>query len=111
MYSGGRGSGSWIFWLGESLTMAMFLYNGLALTSPASIAGIAVLSSVFCLILGGRFWRYAIAVACQVVLAILAVLIFPVLEMILEEIMNEKLRKIGEKIRAHSKRMNMEKVK
>ena len=30
------------------------------------------------------------------------------MEMILEEIMNEKLRKVGEKVRAHAKRMEKE---
>ena len=33
------------------------------------------------------------------------VLIFPIMEMILESIVEEKMRKVGEKIRQHDRRM------
>ena len=55
--------------------------------------------------LRGRFWRYATLLGFEGVIALLVVLAFPVMEMILESIVEEKMRKVGEKIRAHDARM------
>ena len=42
----------------------------------------------------------------EAIVAILAVLAFPVMEMIIEEIIKEKMIKVGEKIRAWQKVQN-----
>jgi len=102
---------SFVFWLGETAVMTMFVVNSIqplpAGTNVAIVVGgIGLASTVLALILRGKFWRYACLVAFEAVLAFLAVLAFPIMEMILEEIMNEKLRKIGEQVRAHARRMD-----
>ena len=102
---------SWTFWIGEAAVMTMFIVNSIQ-PLPAGqnvavlVGGIALVSVVVTLILRGKFWRYVAVVAFEAVLAFLAVLAFPIMEMILEEIMNEKLRKIGEQVRAHARRMD-----
>jgi len=102
---------SWTFWIGEAAVMTMFVVNSIQ-PLPAGqnvavlVGGIAMASIVATLILRGKFWRYVAVVAFEAVLAFLAVLAFPIMEMILEEIMNEKLRKIGEQVRAHARRMD-----
>jgi len=42
----------------------------------------------------------------EAIFAILAVLAFPVMEMIIEEIIKEKMIKVGEKVRAWQKAQN-----
>ena len=102
---------SWTFWIGEAAVMTMFIVNSIQ-PLPAGqnvavlVGGIALASIAVTLILRGKFWRYVAVVAFEAVLAFLAVLAFPIMEMILEEIMNEKLRKIGEQVRAHARRMD-----
>lgn len=103
---------TWLFFFGETLTIYMFFQT--SLTQPASGPSLAIfgifvaISSIAAFILQGRFWRYVTIIVCEAGLALLTVLIFPVLEMLLEEIINEKLKKVGEKVRAHGKRMDME---
>ena len=38
-------------------------------------------------------------------LILVVVIAFPIMEMLLETILNEKLRKVGDKIRAHQKQL------
>lgn len=103
---------TWLFFFGEMVTINVFFQTSLphpATTPSPIIHGVtACISFVLAFALQGRFWRYAVVVACEGFLALLTVLIFPVMEMLLEEIMNEKLKKVGEKIRAHGKRMESE---
>eukprot|EP00566_Odontella_aurita_P011674 CAMPEP_0113543662 /NCGR_PEP_ID=MMETSP0015_2-20120614/10278_1 /TAXON_ID=2838 /ORGANISM="Odontella" /LENGTH=386 /DNA_ID=CAMNT_0000443837 /DNA_START=96 /DNA_END=1256 /DNA_ORIENTATION=+ /assembly_acc=CAM_ASM_000160 len=96
---------SWTFWLGEALVMTMLLGNSVPTKSPALDLGFVILSLILSLILRGKFWRYVMVLCFTGALGIIALLVFPVMEMVLEEIMNEKLRKIGEKVRAHAKMM------
>ncbi len=103
---------SWTFWAGETLVMTMFVLNTLTgrensflkPSLPLAI-GFYVLCSLICLILRGKTWRYLTALGFDMILALLAVLVFPIMEMILEEIMNEKLKKVGNKVRQYSKAM------
>lgn len=97
---------SWTYWLGESLVMAVFLSNSFPQQNNkvASSVGFLLLSVLISLILRGKFWRYALLVGLEAAAAFSAMLIFPVMEMILEEVVNEKMRKVGEKVRAHAKR-------
>ena len=94
------------------LTINMFFQTSLPpqQQAPTTILNIVLLVIAFfvALILKGRFWRYAIVVGFETILAILTVLIFPIMEMLLEEIINEKLKRVGEKVRAHTKRLEME---
>lgn len=94
---------SWTFWLGEAAVMTFFFLNSMPSYSGASAVAFSIGSVFLTLILRGKIWRYALIVCIEAGLAFIAVLAFPIMEMIFEEIMNEKLRKIGEKIRAQSK--------
>lgn len=106
---------TWLFFFGEAIAIATFIktsvINPTSEISPIVYGVIVVTASVVALILQGRFWRYAFVVAFEAFLALLTVLVFPVLEMLLQEIMNDKLKKVGEKIRAHGKRMEEEIMK
>ena len=97
---------SWTFWLGEALVMTMFLMNSFDSKQPrAVIVAFVIVSLLFSLWLRGRFWRYATILFFEAVIAALCVLVFPIMEMILESIVEDKMRKVGEKIRAHDQRM------
>jgi len=87
----GRRSYSIVFWLGETVTISMVLNTSLPTeksSKPIAIAIIAFLGAFFSFLLKGRFWRYSILLGIEAGLAVIAVLIFPIMEMILEEIIN-----------------------
>ena len=99
---------SWTFWLGEVTVMTIFINNSIPNKSiglMAALIGFFILSTIISLLLRGKIWRYASMIAIELLFAFVAVLVFPVMEMILTEIINEKLRKVGEKVRSHYKRM------
>lgn len=86
--------------------MTMFSYNSIPTErTPAMGLGIFGISSVLALWLRGRLWNYVTIVAMEAFVALVAALGFPVMEMILEQLMADKMRKIGDKVRAHSKRL------
>jgi hypothetical protein len=91
---------------GEILVVIMFTYNSVPNNnSPYLALGVASLAFVLTLWLRGNPWKYATVVALEAMLAILAALAFPVMEMILEQILQDKLRRVGDKVRAHSERL------
>jgi len=100
-------SWSWTFWLGETVVMTCFLSNSFEKRSPALVVGFTVISLILSLWLRGQFWRYTTLLGFQGVIALLVVMAFPVMEMVLEEIVQEKMRKVGEKIRAHDARVRV----
>jgi len=90
----------WYFWLGEAVTMTLFLRNSFpGATGWARTLGIAALSSMCSFVLRGYFARYVFVFFIFGGLAILSVIVFPILDMLLEELINEKMRKVGEKVR------------
>ena len=98
-------SWSWTFWFGETIVMTCFLANSFEKRNPALTAAFSVVSLLLSLWLRGKFWRYATLLGFQGAIAVLVVMAFPVMEMVLEEIVQEKMRKVGEKIRAHDARV------
>eukprot|EP00594_Rhizosolenia_setigera_P005115 CAMPEP_0178950178 /NCGR_PEP_ID=MMETSP0789-20121207/6498_1 /TAXON_ID=3005 /ORGANISM="Rhizosolenia setigera, Strain CCMP 1694" /LENGTH=366 /DNA_ID=CAMNT_0020630855 /DNA_START=73 /DNA_END=1173 /DNA_ORIENTATION=+ len=103
---------TWLFFFGELITINMFFQTSIPpqnAVPPIFIHGLTIIcATVSAFVLQGRFWRYAIIIAMELGFAILTVLIFPVMEMILEEIINEKLRKVGERVRAtHAKQAEL----
>ncbi|KAL3826971.1 hypothetical protein ACHAXA_000035 [Cyclostephanos tholiformis] len=96
---------SWTFWFGEALVMLLFVSNSFDRQGRALMIAFAVVSLLFTLWLRGRFWRYAIVLVLEGVVAMACLVVFPIMEMILESIVEEKMRKVGEKIRAHDRRM------
>ena len=101
-------SGNYMFLCGESAVMTCFFLNSMLPTqtgSPGIMMACLIASTLMAWFLKGKFWRYAIILSIEAGLALIAVLAFPIMEMIFEEIMNEKLRKIGDKIRVQFKHL------
>lgn len=96
---------SWTFWLGETTVMSSFLCNSFEKQTRGIIVGFSIFSLLLSLWLRGKFWRYSTLLGLEAFVAMLIVIVFPIMEMILESIVEEKMRKVGEKIRAHDKRM------
>ena len=100
---------SWTFWLGEVTVMTLFALNTLNQSEsplkPSLMLGIGafVVFTITCLWIRGKFWRYALVLAIEFGLALMAVIVFPIIEMLVEELMNEKLKKVGEKVRIYGK--------
>jgi hypothetical protein len=99
----------WIFWIGEVLVMSLFLKNSFPLGgNVVAIVGIGAFSSVLAIILRGLIWRYITLFLMVGGTAIVSVIVFPILDMLLEEIINEKMRKVGDKVRQSSEKQEEE---
>ncbi len=96
---------SWTFWFGEALVMSLFVSNSFEKHTRSLVLVYVAVSLLCTLWLRGRFWRYASVLLIEAIIALACVVIFPIMEMILESIVEEKMRKVGEKIRAHDRRM------
>ena len=107
--SDGTRSTSWLtYWLGESITIFMFTYNSLESKpsfSSSYLYAILVFGILSALWFRGRFRNYLIVIGLEIFFAIFIAVSFPVFEMILEAILNDKLKKVGDKIRAQHKVM------
>lgn len=90
------------------MVLGTFMWNSVAGTvpgSPITIGAIGFISSIAALWFRGKFWNYVIVLAFEGLLILVVVMAFPVIEMLLETILNEKLRKVGDKVRAHQKQL------
>ncbi|CAB9523291.1 Pfam:DnaJ_C [Seminavis robusta] len=101
---------TWLFWVGESIVIGMFIFNSTAGSLASSLGrplygGIAVFAMLVALWIRGRFWTYVTILLFQGALLLFVVMAFPVMEMVLETILNEKLRKVGDKVRAHQRQL------
>jgi hypothetical protein len=104
---------TYTFWYGESLVITMFIYNSIPVDwivqqsqNDTRIFGIItcmilLFSSIVSLCLHGAIWNYIIVLGMIIGLGLLVALTFPLMELVLETILNEKLKLIGEKIRIH----------
>jgi len=103
-----------LFNIGEWAAMTLFIFSSLppaaSFTTPIATKTLVALCSlpsfIMAFILKGKFYRYVVLIIMEAIVAILAVLAFPVMEMIIEEIIKEKMIKVGEKIRAWQKVQN-----
>lgn len=96
-----------LFWLGEAMVITLFTLNSTE-SIPRNVVGIgavSVVAGLLALWFRGKFWNYAMIIVFQACIAIFVALAFPVMEMLLESILNEKLKRVGEKIRAHHRQM------
>jgi hypothetical protein len=98
-----------LYWLGESITISMFTYNSFenkpSLGNPIYLGLIMIFGTLAALWFRGKFWNYIIVVGLEIFFALFIALSFPVFEMILEAILNDKMKKVGDKIRAQHKLM------
>lgn len=95
--------GWFIFWVGESIVIGIFTFNSMAgiQKTPPVYLGIAFFSVLAALWFRGKFWNYAIVLGLELFLAIFIAMAFPIMEMVLEAVLNDKLRRVGDKVRAH----------
>ena len=91
---------------GETLVMIMFIYNSMPHKTPAISTIVALCAILLTLWLRGNPWKYASVLGLELFVALVAALAFPIMEMIMEQILNEKMRRVGEKVRAHAKRLD-----
>jgi len=108
--SDGTQSTRWLlYWLGESITISTFTYNSMeskpSLSNPIYLGAIMIFGILSALWFRGKFWNYLIVIGLEIFIAIFIAVSFPVFEMILEAILNDKLKKVGDKIRAQHKVM------
>ncbi|GKY99806.1 hypothetical protein MPSEU_000934400 [Mayamaea pseudoterrestris] len=92
------------FWMGEAAVLASFIFNSVSDQLPRNwmtMSALAVVSLVATLWFRGSVWNYAMTIGLESFLALIVALAFPVFEFILETILNEKLKKVGDKVRAH----------
>ena len=111
MYIGRINEKQTFFFFGECIVMTLFMVNSITPAdsisaswrpSAAIITALAILSSLISLYVRGNFWKYTTIVLIVLGLSILIALVCPMMEMILEEIMMQKIRKVGEKVRQYS---------
>jgi len=100
-----------LYWLGESLTIFMFTYNSVeskpSISNPLYLGSLLIFGILSALWFRGKFWNYLIVIGLELFLAFFIAVSFPVFEMILEAILNDKLKKVGDKIRAQHKAMEL----
>lgn len=98
-----------LYWLGESITIFMFTYNSMenkpSLANPLYLGLTMIFGSLAALWFRGRFKNYLIVLGLEAFFAIFIAVSFPIFEMILEAILADKLKKVGDKIRAQHKAM------
>lgn len=105
MYSAAGDEWNKQFWLGETIVIGVFVYNSLGIPELQRNIMVVLAVAVFALLaalgLRGKFWNYAIVVGFIAVFAIAVAIAFPIMELLLEAIINEKLKKVGDKVRHH----------
>ena len=104
----GKNNIHWLlYWLGESILIFMFTYNSLfeKPSNPVYVGAVLVFGIFAALWFRGKVWNYLIVIGLELLLAVFIAISFPVFEMLLEAILNDKLKKIGDKIRAQHKCM------
>jgi hypothetical protein len=100
------------FWIGETLIMTMFCMNTLVSREASTVRpsiglGVAlyVVFAMIALLIRGKGWRYMTVLSMELGLALVAVLVFPIMEMIMEALVDEKMKKVGERVRLYAKVM------
>jgi hypothetical protein len=98
----------WWYWLGETLVIFMFTYNSLNPSyqaMPTVVGGVAVFGILAALWFRGKFWNYVMVLGLELFVALFIAVSFPVFEMLLEAVLNDKLKKVGDKVRAQHQYM------
>ena len=98
---------SWLFWFGEMIILASFLFNYYPIFQ-GSLLGIlllSVISPILSLWLRGRFWTYVTLLGIELGIVILGITVGIAMKRALTGIAQVRMRKVGEKIRIREKRM------
>lgn len=87
--------------------IGMFCYNSLGVYFAGQVTlfilGTTVFSILSALWFRGRLWNYFVVVIIVAVCAVVMAFLFPMIELLLDAILNEKMKKVGEKIRLQHK--------
>ena len=113
MYFGRSDSeeGPWTktFWMGEAMVMTIFCLNTIASREESTLRpslplgmGLFVLFGLIALYIRGKGWRYLGCLSIELGCALIAVIVFPMMEMVMETLMDEKLKKVGERARSEA---------
>jgi hypothetical protein len=101
-----------MFWMGETLIMTIFCINTLVSKEASSVrpslglgVGLYVFFAMIALFIRGKGWRYMTILSMELGLALVAVLVFPIMEMIMEALVDEKMKKVGERVRLYARVM------
>ena len=98
---------SWTFWFGETLAMMWSWHNASLVFNLIC----TIMSSLLSLWLRGRLWRYATLLGIELVIAFLLEFALPLMECIseiaLENIVIQRMKKVGEKIRMHDEKIKL----
>ena len=87
---------SWQFWLGETMVIVLFTLNSVE-TIPRNVVGlgaVSIVSGLLALWFRDKFWNYALVLGFEVFMALFIAFCFPIMEMVLEAVLNEKLKKV-----------------
>jgi hypothetical protein len=98
------------YWIGETLVIAVISYNSLSLlplANPLVVAAIGFLAALAALWFRGNFWNYLITIVFLGFLAILVAFAFPLMELVLDAILQDKLKKVGERVRHQHKMLKV----
>lgn len=100
------------FWAGEALVMTLFCLNTLSSREATTLRpslplslGLYFIFGLLALYIRGKGWRYISCLSIELGCALVAVLVFPMMEMLMETLIDEKLKKVGERVRLYSKVM------
>lgn len=100
---------TWTFWIGETMVIALFTYNSISSvpwnSNILAMGGLGLGAGLLALLFRGKFYNYLILILLELVLAVLVAMAFPIMELLLEAILNEKFKKVGEKIRDHHRQL------
>lgn len=95
---------TWKFLFGEATVIAAMTFNSAPVVfvrAPILFLPLGIMACLAALWFRGSFWNYVTVLVLESVLLLLVAVAFPLMEMVLEAILNEKLKKVGERVRAH----------
>jgi len=96
-----------IYWISETLLQMFFTYNAIPIDYRTSrvLFMLFIFLSFISLFTKGNPYHYVKLILFQLILALIIMIFFPILELVVEEIVKEKMGKVGEKLRDHLSRM------
>lgn len=95
------------YWIAETTLQTVFTHNALPIDyrNSKSFFVLLLFLSLFALYTKGNVYKYLKLIAVEFVFAIVVVIVFPLLELIVEEIVKDKMERVGIRVRDHLKRM------
>jgi len=96
-----------ICWISETLLQMFFIQNAIPFDYRTSrvLIILFIFLSFISLYTKGNPYQYIKLILSQLILAVVILIFSPVLELVVEEIVKEKMGKVGERLRSHLSRM------